>query len=217
MRLYVDQMMRQEVTHFLCQHGHDAIRAGEIGEARADDAEILKTVCSQGRILITLLDNFDCDILLYDPFCDKKEAVSMGARKVESLERLFSECKVISLHAPSNESTKGMINGSHFKLLQDGAVFINTARGAVVNENDMVEELRKERFVACIDVTDPEPPASDSPLRSLPNVLLTPHEAGVIAENMRRIGALVAEQVECFVKGEDVPYEVTQKSLSRMA
>ena len=78
----------------------------------------------------------------------------------------------------------------------------------------MIEELRKGRFVACLDVTDPEPPAPDSPLRKLPNVLLTPHVAGTIAENRRRIGAFVADEIEAFVNGKPMKGEVRRGQLA---
>jgi len=167
-----------------------------------------------GRYLIKLLKNFSCDIMLYDPYCSSDEAEDLGAHKVDTLEQLFSQCRVVSLNAPSTEQTKGMIKGGHFRLLPDGAVFINTARGAVVNEQEMIAELNKQRFVACLDVTDPEPPEADSPLRTLPNVILTPHIAGVVAENMARLGTFVVNEIEAFVNNKPLHYEVTQKQLS---
>lgn len=169
-----------------------------------------------GKLLIGLLQNFKCDVLLYDPYCTSESARQMGATKVETLEDLFSQCKVVSLNAPSTEGTKQMIRGSHFALLQDGAVFINTARSAIVCEDEMIEELRKERFIACIDVTDPEPPSEDHPLRHLPNVLLTPHEAGAIAQNRLRMGDFAAQAIDAFVHGEPLPREITREQLSRI-
>ncbi len=166
-----------------------------------------------GKYLIKLLGNFTCDILLYDPYCSAEKSQELGAQKVDSLEELFSQCRVVSLNAPSTEETKGMIKGEHFRLLPDGAVFINTARGAIVNEQEMIEELKKQRFVACLDVTDPEPPTEDSSLRTLPNVILTPHQAGVIAENMLRMGTFVADEIEAFASGRPQHFEVLQQQL----
>ena len=110
-----------------------------------------------------------------------------------------------------------MIRGTHFRLLRPGAVFINTARAAIVHEQEMVEELAKGRFVACIDVTDPEPPPADSPLRSLPNVWLTPHIAGAVAQNLLRIGTFAANEVEAFLAGEPLHFQVTEQQLANMA
>ena len=101
-----------------------------------------------------------------------------------------------------------MIRGRHLALLPEGAVFINTARGAVVHEQEMIEELTKGRIVACLDVTDPEPPSADSPLRNLPNVILTPHIAGAAAQNRKRIGAFIADEIEAFVHNRPLSFEV---------
>jgi len=166
-----------------------------------------------GRHLIRLLKNFTCDVLLYDPYCPAEKASELGATKVESLDELFARCLVVSLNAPSTDRTRNMIRGKHLAKLQPGAVFINTARGAIVNEREMIEELRKGRFVACLDVTDPEPPSSDSPLRALPNVWLTPHEAGAVAQNLLRIGTFVADEIEEFCANKPGNYEVTREQL----
>ncbi len=170
-----------------------------------------------GRKLIRLLQPFSCKILLYDPYCSESDAKSLGARKVESLDEIFSLCRVVSLNAPVTEETKNMIRGSHFAQLPDGAVFINTARGIIVNQEEMVAELGKGRFVACLDVTNPEPPALDDPLRRLPNVILTPHIAGAIKENRARIGELVAEQIAAYKAGNELKGEVTKDRLAVIA
>ena len=169
-----------------------------------------------GRHLIRLLHNFNCDILLYDPFCSEEKAIEMDVQKVETLEELFRECRVVSLNAPCTPQTEGMITGKHFKLLQDGSVFINTARGAIVNEKEMIKELKKERFIACLDVTETEPPKADNLLRSLPNVILTPHEAGVVAENMARLGTLVADEIEAFINNSPLHFEVKKEQLANI-
>ncbi|MCD4823369.1 MAG: hydroxyacid dehydrogenase [Phycisphaerae bacterium] len=169
-----------------------------------------------GRHLISLLKNFSCDILLFDPYCPSERAEEMGVTKVDTLEEMFSQCRVVSLCAPSTDETANMIRGEHFKLLPDGAVFINTARSAIVNQDEMMEELRKERFVACLDVTDIEPTPLDHPLRSMPNVLLTPHEAGAIAENRLRMGTFVADEIEAFMTSKPLHFEVTQEQLARI-
>jgi phosphoglycerate dehydrogenase-like enzyme len=167
-----------------------------------------------GRQLIRLLQNFRCQVLLFDPYCDAAKAQALGARKVDSLDELFSRSIAVSLNAPATEQTRHMIRGAHFRLLPPGALFINTARGNIVHEVEMIEELRSGRFVACLDVTDPEPPAADSPLRQLPNVWLTPHMAGAVAQNLLRIGTFVADEVEAFCQGQPAHYPVEQAQLA---
>jgi phosphoglycerate dehydrogenase-like enzyme len=167
-----------------------------------------------GKQLVRLLQNFNCNVMLYDPYCSSQQARAFGAKKVQTLEELFSQCMVVSLNAPLTEQTRHMIRGEHFRLLQPGALFINTARGAIIDEPEMIEELRSGRFVACIDVTEAEPPAADHPLRHLPNVWLTPHEAGAVAQNLQRIGTFVANEIEAFVANEPLHYPVKQQQLA---
>ena len=170
-----------------------------------------------GRLFAEHLKRFGCNVLLYDPYCSKEVAESLDCEVVASLDELFTRSRVVSLHAPVTDETKGMIRGSHFARLPTGALFINTARGVIVREAEMIEELRKGRFIACLDVTDPEPPLIDSPLRTLPNVLLTPHEAGSIVENRRRIGEFALAEIDRFTGGESLEGEVTKDRLTILA
>ena len=170
-----------------------------------------------GRRLAELLRPMGCTIMIYDPFWSKERIEALGAVKADTLEEIFSGCRVVSLNAPTTKETERMIRGRHFAMLPDGAVFINTARGILVDQEEMVEELRRGRFVACIDVTTPEPLPIDHPLRRLPNVILTPHEAGAMAENMMRMGELVAEEIECYAAGRNLTHEVTEDRLSTIA
>jgi len=170
-----------------------------------------------GRHLIRLLQPFGCNVLLYDPYCTAEEARALGATKVDSLDEIFSRCRVVSLNAPATEETKGMIRGRHFALFQPGSVFINTARGIIVNQDEMVAELRKGNFIACLDVTEPEPPPPDHELRRLPNVILTPHMAGMIADNFRRVGEFIADDIAAYTSGRPMKGEVFRDRLSIIA
>lgn len=170
-----------------------------------------------GRDLIRLLRNFTCNVLVCDPYLSGEDAHALGVRKVDSLDELFSTCRVISLNAPSNEGTRRMLRGSHFAAMQPGSLFINTAGSIQVDEPEFVAELQKERFVACIDRCDQEPCALDHPYRTLPNVLLTPHIAGVMAENRLRIGTFVVDDIENYIQGRPLCHAVTREQLARMA
>lgn len=170
-----------------------------------------------GRQLIRLLKNFTCNVCVYDPYLSAEQAEALGVTKVETLEELFGSCRIISLNAPTNEGTRDMLRGSHFSLLQPGSVFINTAGAIQINEAEFVQELRRGRFIACIDRCHAEPVELDHPYRHLPNVLLTPHIAGVMAENRLRIGTLVIDEVERYVAGQPLEHEITREKLERMA
>lgn len=170
-----------------------------------------------GARLIKLLQNFDCQVLLYDPYCPDERAAEMGCRKVSSLEELFTSCRVVSLNAPTNEGTRHMLRGRHFASLPPGSVFINTAGSTQIHEAEFLAELRRGRFVACIDRCEEEPCALDHPYRTLPNVILTPHIAGVAAENRLRIGTMVVDDALRFLRGDPMEGEVNEGSLATMA
>ncbi len=173
--------------------------------------------CGQvGRHLISLLQSFEVDVLVYDPYLSDEEAIQMGVRSV-SLNELVRRSDIVSLHAPSIPETRHIINHETLGLMRDGAILINTARGSLINEDDLVREVASGRIRAWLDVTDPEPPAADHPFRKLPGVVLTPHIAGTVTNGRRRIGRYVLAEIERFAKGEPPLYEVRQEQLARLA
>jgi len=169
-----------------------------------------------GRRVIALLGNLECDVLLYDPFVAADDAIISTAELV-GLDDLMARSDVVSLHAPSLTETRGMIGARQLRAMRDGATFINTARGVLVDEAALIAELATGRISAVIDVTDPEIPPADSPLYRLPNVLLTPHIAGAVGTERSRLGRLVADEVERFVAGEPLRHEVDARLLERLA
>ncbi len=168
-----------------------------------------------GRHLITLLKPFEADILLYDPFVNQTEATDLGTTKMD-LNPLLRISDIISLHAPANEATYHMINRERLQLMKDNALIVNTARGTLIEEEALVEELSKGRFFAFLDVTDPEPPDIDSPLRRLENVVVIPHIAGCI-ENCNRMGELAVEELRRFFSGEKAVYPITSDLFDRIS
>jgi len=169
-----------------------------------------------GRNYIRLMKNFEVEVLLYDPTVDEEGCRALGVRK-STLANLMSESDVVSVHAPSLPVTRHMINSGNLSKMKDGAVLINTARGTVINEMDLIEELRKGRISACIDVTDPEPPAELNELRLMPNVILTPHIAGAVTNGRKRIGALALAEIESYIRDGSLEYEVLHDQLGRLA
>ncbi|HEY53246.1 MAG TPA: hydroxyacid dehydrogenase [Caldilineae bacterium] len=167
-----------------------------------------------GRHVIKLLQAFDVTILLYDPFVSAEEATRMGAQKV-GLEALLERADVVSLHAPLKADTHHLLDAERLALMKDDALLINTARGALIDEPALIAELQKGRFFAFLDVSDPEPPAPDSPLRRLENVVLTPHSAGCI-EDCSRMGELAVEELRRFFAGEPPIYQITPAMFQRI-
>jgi len=169
-----------------------------------------------GRRVIELLRNFDFSVLLYDPFVQAGDPDLEGVELVE-LDALMARSDVVSIHAPLLPSTRGMIGARQLKLMKDGATFINTARGGLIDEAALVAELQTQRIFGVIDVTDPEIPPDDSPLFTLPNVFLTPHVAGAIGTERLRLGLMAVEEIERFIEGKPMLYEVQPELLERLA
>lgn len=162
------------------------------------------------RALRLLLEPFDLDVITYDPFLSASEALECGVRRV-SLDELFKLSDVVSLHAPLLPETQRMIRGKHFAEMKPSGVFINTARGDIVHQAELVEVARRRpdlHFV--LDVVSPEPLPPDSPLITLPNVWMTPHLAGSVGQECRRMGQCMAEEVERYALGKPLRWAVSQ-------
>lgn len=163
-----------------------------------------------GRQLRELLRAFDVRVLVYDPFVSNAELLAADVEPA-SLETLFAESDVVSLHTPWLPSTEGLITGSLIARMKPGATLINTARGAVVREDELVTVLlQRTDLQAILDVTWPEPPEEKSLLYDLPNVLLTPHIAGSIGRERRRIGAAMLAEYERLRRGEPLLFAVNR-------
>lgn len=170
-----------------------------------------------GKKVIELLRPYKLEILVFDPFLPNETAAALGVKKVD-LDELFSQCHVISNHLANNAQTKGMLNGALFEKMRPCATFINTGRGAQVVEADLIRFLQARPDVtALLDVTDPEPPAEDSPLYALPNCLLTPHIAGSSGSEVHRMAEYMADEFEAFLNGTPTRYSVSEKMLETMA
>ena len=170
-----------------------------------------------GRMVATRLRSYDVHLLACDPFMTASSAVELGV-ELCTLEAIFARSDVISLHAPWLPQTEGMITGAHLASMRENAAFINTARGALVREAELITVLQQRPDVcAVLDVTHPEPPASDSPLYTLPNVVLTPHIAGSVGAECRRMGRAMADELARFVRGAPLHWSVTRTQAASMA
>lgn len=169
-----------------------------------------------GRRVIELLAPFDYRILLYDPMVDEAEAARLGVEKTE-LDALMAAADIVSLHAPSLPATRHMIDVHRLSLMKPGATFINTARGALVDEAALLAALKTRRIDAIIDVTDPEIPEASSAFYDLPNVFLTPHIAGAVGLERTRLGEMAVEEAIRFIEDKPLLYEIRREDLARMA
>jgi len=166
--------------------------------------------------LIRLLQAFHCDIYAYSRHASSESAANLNVKLV-GLDELLRTCPVVFLLSAVRPDTRKMISRERLKLLQDGAVLVNTARGALVDEEALIEELQAGRIWAGLDVTDPEPPAADSPLRTLPNVLLTPHVGGPVPSRYWEMADFAVQEIERFVLGQPLEGEISARRLEGMA
>ena len=170
-----------------------------------------------GRKLIQLLQPFELDVLVVDPFLEDADAEAMGVRKV-SLEEAFQEAFVVSNHLPNLAHLKNVLNAALFRSMRVGATFINTGRGAQVDEHALIETLRaRPDLTALLDVTCPEPPAPDSEFYNLPNVRLTSHIAGSMNDEVLRMADYAIEGFKRWRDNRPLRYAVTLDMLENMA
>jgi glyoxylate reductase len=133
----------------------------------------------------------------------------LGVRGSEGdLDAALREADVVSLHVPLSEATRGLVSRARLALLRDGATLVNTARGAVVDEDALVDELESGRINAGLDVFVHEPHVPER-LRGLPNVVLTPHIASATVETRAAMTRVVVDNVLAFERGEALPNPVT--------
>ncbi len=164
-----------------------------------------------GRRVCELLQPFDVTVMAWDPIAPDELFTRLHAQRTD-LETLFSEADVVSVHTPWLAETQGLVNRTLLERMKRNATFINTSRGAVVNESELVDVLqRRPDLQAILDVTWPEPPESGSPLYTLPNVVLTPHIAGSMGAECRRMGRYMADELRRWLSGEPLRWEVTRE------
>ncbi len=157
-----------------------------------------------GRRLCGLVAPFEMTVLVHDPFWTA-EPLAGHVSMVQHLEELLPRVDILSLHCPLSPSTKGLINRRTIAMMKRGACLVNTARGGIVDEHDLVEALRSGHVGgAALDVLKQEPPAADSPLFDLDNVVLTPHVSGTSERSMSNMGQQAVRNVLAVLEGESV-------------
>jgi phosphoglycerate dehydrogenase-like enzyme len=170
-----------------------------------------------GRLVRKRLREHQVRVVAYDPTLGADEARRLGVRAVD-LAELFRVSDVVSLHSPLLSETRGMVTGAHIESMRFGATLINTARGALVHEDELVSVLeRRTDLQAVLDVTDPEPPLAGSAVTRLPNVVLTPHIAGAIGPERRRLGRGMVQELRRYVRDEPLRWELTRERVEHMA
>ncbi len=169
-----------------------------------------------GTRLRQLLRDYPIAVIACDPFLSEAGAVELGVEKVE-LAELFRRAMIVSNHIPDLPSTRGVLTGELFGAMREGATFINTGRGAQVVEADLIAVLEaRPDLTALLDVTWPEPPAPESKLWSLANVVISPHIGGTIGDEVIRLADCALEEFERWQAGQPLRYRVTREVLATM-
>ena len=170
-----------------------------------------------GKQVIELLRPFQLEVVIFDPFLSGESAAQLGVEKV-SLEEAFQRGMVVSNHVADLPQTRGMLQRQHFASMRPNAVFINTARGATVVEDDLVAVLQQRPdLIALLDVTFPEPPEEDSAFYDLPNVFLSSHLAGSINGEVVRMADTMIEEFLAWREGKPLRYAVSLDMIEAMA
>ncbi|MDB5326175.1 MAG: hypothetical protein JWM57_1744 [Phycisphaerales bacterium] len=170
-----------------------------------------------GRHFVRMLRGLGVETRVFDPYLTAERAAAMDVDRADNLDELLTTCRVIALHAPATPQTHHMIGRRELAMLADGAVLVNTARSALIDTDALITELRRNRISAALDVFDEEPLPADSPLRTLPNLIVTPHVSSHTRGTYVRQGDLVVDEIERFVRGDAPRYAVTPDMLATMA
>ncbi|NUO57370.1 MAG: hydroxyacid dehydrogenase [Hamadaea sp.] len=166
-----------------------------------------------GRRVVERLQTLDtAEVLVTDPYADAASVTAAGGRLVD-LDELLTRSEILSLHLPELPQTRNAIGVRELALLPDGATVINTARGGVIDHAALERECATGRLNAILDVTEPEPLPEDSLLYQLPNVMITPHIAGSLGSETRRMSAQALDELERFIAGEPPIDAVTSEVL----
>ncbi len=170
------------------------------------------------RHVIQLLKPYKLDIYVTSSYLTEKDAEELGVT-LSDLDYIFENCQTISNHLANKPENVGLLNETYFSKMKTNAAFINTGRGAQVDEAALIKAMKDEpRRTALLDVTDPKEPLNpDDPIWEVPNIIITPHRAGSMTEEIRRMGTYMLDEYERFIHGEEPLYEITLGMLGKLA
>jgi D-3-phosphoglycerate dehydrogenase len=188
-----------------------SLRAGEWKRSRYTGVELAdKTVGVVGlgrigQLFAARVAAFGTVVIAYDPYLQPVRAAAMGVQLVD-LATLLATSDVISIHLPRNPETLGLIGAAELATVKPGVLIVNAARGGLIDEQALADALTDGRVAgAGIDVYVKEPLPADSPLRSAPNTVLTPHLGASTTEAQDKAGIAVARSVKLALRGDFVP------------
>ncbi|MEO1971839.1 MAG: phosphoglycerate dehydrogenase [Pirellulaceae bacterium] len=166
-----------------------------------------------GRSMASRCRALGMNVIVFEKYPDEAFVAEHDIQLVDFPE-LLAQSDYVTLHCPLNDETRGMINAAALGQMKDSAVLINTARGQIVNEADLITALKQNQIhAAALDVLEQEPPDPANPLFEMDNVLLTPHLAGADEISMERMGVEAAQAIICLSRGEWLDGAIVNDSL----
>ena len=168
------------------------------------------------RNLVPLLKSLRVEIMIHCDYLSDEDCHRYGMTRAGSLEQIFSTCDIVSLHLARTPETYHIINKDLLALMPDGALLVNTARGSLIDEHALEDELLTGRIHAVLDVYEEEPLPKNSRLRGLDNVILIPHMAGPTDDRRKRITLALIEDMKRLLNGEPLKYVIDKDYAARM-
>lgn len=193
----------------LCRQGPWKQSAMPVGPGNYGETIALLGIGAVSRYLLQLLQPFDLRIIAVSDYLTPEAAEELGIDELVDFETAFREAIVVSNHLPDWPELRGIYTRGHFSSMRPGATFINTGRGAQVDEGGLIEVLRERPdLTALLDVQHPEPPTPGSPLYSLPNVHLTSHIAGSFNDEVWRMADWMIAEFRRWKAGLPLEHQV---------
>ncbi len=165
--------------------------------------------------LVRMLKPFNVKVKVYSRHL-REETIKEYGLESASMEEIFKTCKVISIHSALRPETHHIIDRKLLSMIPEGSILVNTARGSIIDEKALEEELETRRFKAVLDVFEVEPLPNESKLRKLSNVILIPHMGGPTVDRRKFVTLALIEDIKRYFNGEGLKNEITREYASVM-
>ncbi len=163
-----------------------------------------------GQAMAKRASGFDMNIIAHDPYMNHETAAGLVVTPVD-FDTLLAEADFVSMHTLLNDDTRKIINADSLRKMKPTAVFINTSRGPVVDQQALYDALKSgEIAYAALDVTDPEPIPADDPLLDLPNITVVPHIASASIRTRNQMAEIAAANLLAGLRGEPLPHQANK-------
>ncbi|HET7303541.1 MAG TPA: hydroxyacid dehydrogenase [Segeticoccus sp.] len=217
----IDWVAEEPAPNSVGSVGAGSVGMGSVGMGNVGKRVGVVGASRIGRRVLELLRPFSLETVVHDPYLTDGRTHADAPAPVDApvlpLDELLATSDVVTLHAPDLPETRHLVDRRRLALMRDGATLINTARGALVDHDALVEELTRGRLSAVLDVTEPDVLPGDSPLLHLPNVLVTPHIAGSLGNDLTRLGDAAVAEIRRLAAGAPLAHAVAPDQLHRSA